>query len=203
MEIFSTTFLRSYTRAADCKADRRPEFALIGRSNVGKSSLINMLLNKKTMAKVSSRPGKTRLLNAFLVNEQWILMDMPGYGWARLPRVERDRSEQENTAYLRTRANLACLLVLLDCRHSPQAIDLDFIRWTAQIQRSLVLVFTKADKLSKSQLHRRIANYQYRLREDWEELPPYFITSAKSYSGRSELLAFLHKTAQVFLRESS
>ena len=203
MEFFSATFLRSYARASDCEVETRPEFALIGRSNVGKSSLINMLLNRRAIAKVSSRPGKTQLLNSFLVNNQWLLMDMPGYGWASLPRTERDRLERENKIYLQSRSNLACLLVLLDCRHKPQVIDIDFIRWIGQIHLPLALIFTKSDKLSKSNLQKHISHYQKQLLKDWEELPTYFITSSKNYSGRTELLNFLQKTAKAFVEHTS
>lgn len=198
MEIVSSCFLCSYTRARDCVSEARPEFALIGRSNVGKSSLINMLLGKKALAKTSARPGKTRMLNLFLVNEAWLLMDMPGYGWAQLPQSEKKRIAQENKAYLRKRRALLCLLILLDLRLPPQAIDLRFIYWIGQQRIPFVLVFTKADKLPKSQIQHKVLEYQQTLQKTWKSLPQHFITSAPKRKGRTELLNFLEETMNRF-----
>ena len=198
MKITSVSFVCSYAQATSCTPDSKPEFAVIGRSNVGKSSLINFLLERKAIAKISSRPGKTRLLNLFLVNEQWLLMDMPGYGWATCAKTEARRMQHENEAYLSSRENLTCLFILLDCRHKPLSIDLDFIRWAGKQQLPLALVFTKTDKISKSKLKHQVNSYQAALYKDWEDLPPHFTTSALHQSGREELLRFVESTIKRF-----
>ena len=199
MEIISSLFIRSYARAQDCTLEQKPEVALIGRSNVGKSSLINMLLQRKELAKTSSRPGKTRLLNLFEVNNgSWLLMDMPGYGWAKLAKSDAKRMQTENKTYLLTRKNLVCLLILVDIRHKPLRIDLEFIRWVGEQEIPFGLVFTKADKLSKSQIQLQLTTYNNKLKEEWELLPPTFISSAAKQQGRAEVLSFLEEGIKRF-----
>ena len=198
MEAF---FIDSYAKGADCRADHRPEFAFIGRSNVGKSSLINMIFGRTALAKISSKPGKTRLLNLFASSEEWLLMDMPGYGWAKCSKAEKARICNMNEAYLLSRSNLACLLILLDVRLLPQPIDIDFIRWAATAQLPLALIFTKADKCSGSVVKRNVDVYEKQLLKDWAELPPRFLSSSRTQKGRKELLDFFAETKQVFEKQ--
>ena len=196
-------FVSSYARAADCRPDTRPEFACIGRSNVGKSSLINLLLGRKRLSKISSKPGKTRLLNLFSSSQGWLLMDMPGYGWAKCSKAIQAHMRRESEAYLRDRTNLACLMVLLDVRHKPQLIDLNFIRWAAKQGLPLGLVFTKADKIPRTQLQQSLLHYEETLYKDWEKLPPRFVSSSHTKRGREEILRFFAQTQQCFLDHSS
>lgn len=191
MNILSATFLCSSQKVTQCPTDERREFAFIGRSNVGKSSLINMLTGRPGLAKVSGTPGKTRLINHFIINDQWALVDLPGYGYAKVSRRERSGFSSLITDYILNREQLYYLFVLVDSRHEPQRIDLEFIRFLGTNGVPFGIVFTKADKLSQAQLNRNIALYGQRLREEWEELPQMFVTSSEKGRGRDEILDFI------------
>ena len=191
MNILSATFLCSSQKVTQCPTDERREFAFIGRSNVGKSSLINMLTGRPGLAKVSGTPGKTRLINHFIINDQWALVDLPGYGYAKVSRRERSGFSSLITDYVLNRTQLYYLFVLVDSRHEPQRIDLEFIRFLGTNGVPFGIVFTKADKLSQAQLNRNIALYGQRLREEWEELPQMFVTSSEMGRGRDEILDFI------------
>lgn len=191
MVITSAEFIISNSRVEKCPTTGLPEYAFIGRSNVGKSSLINMLTGRKGLAMTSQKPGKTQLINHFLINRDWYLVDLPGYGYARLSRDGRDGLRRMIEDYILERTELVCLFVLLDSRLEPQRIDLEFIEWLGEEGIPFALVFTKADKLSKGKLATNIAAYKERLLQQWEELPPLFITSAEARLGRDELLSYI------------
>ena len=191
MVITSAEFIISNSRVEKCPTTGLPEYAFIGRSNVGKSSLINMLTGRKGLAMTSQKPGKTQLINHFLINRDWYLVDLPGYGYARLSRDGRDGLRRMIEDYILERTELVCLFVLLDSRLEPQRIDLEFIEWLGEEGIPFALVFTKADKLSKGKLAANIAAYKERLLQQWEELPPLFITSAEARLGRDELLYYI------------
>lgn len=183
MQIESAQFTISNTDIQKCPSGNRPEFAFIGRSNVGKSSLINALCNQKRLAKTSSRPGKTQLINHFLINEQWFLVDLPGYGYARVSKTQKKKFQAYIETYFRERSQLVLAFVLLDIRHPAQPIDLEFIAWLGSQQIPFYLIFTKADKLKPKAIERQVTAYTEALREDWEEVPLSFITSATSKEG--------------------
>ena len=191
MVITSAEFVISNSRVNKCPTTGLPEYAFIGRSNVGKSSLINMLTGRKGLAMTSQKPGKTQLINHFLINKDWYLVDLPGYGYARLSRDGRDGLRKRIEDYILERTELVCLFVLLDSRLEPQRIDLEFIEWLGEEGIPFALVFTKADKLSKGKLAANIAAYKERLLQQWEELPPLFITSSEARMGRDELLSYI------------
>lgn len=191
MVIKSATFVISNTDVTKCPETNIPEYAFIGRSNVGKSSLINMLTQHKGLAMTSQKPGKTQLINHFLINEAWHLVDLPGYGYARVSHENRERLKGIIEDYILERPQLTSLFILLDCRHEPQKIDLEFIDWAGEHGVPFALVFTKADKLSKSKLSSNLEAYKTKLLESWEELPPIFVTSSETRSGREELLAYI------------
>ena len=191
MIVKTALFQCSSQKIGQCPKTDRPEFAFIGRSNVGKSSLINMLCNVKGLAKVSSAPGKTRLINHFLINDRWYLVDLPGYGYARVSKDKRREFSRIILDYVRQREMLHCLFVLVDARHEPQRIDLEFIRLLGTEGIPFGIVFTKADKLSSSKLESNLAVYKKRLSEEWEELPPLFVTSSERKTGRDEILDFV------------
>lgn len=191
MVITSAEFIISNSRVEKCPTTGLPEYAFIGRSNVGKSSLINMLTGRKGLAMTSQKPGKTQLINHFLINRDWYLVDLPGYGYARLSRDGRDGLHRMIEDYILERTELVCLFVLLDSRLEPQRIDLEFIEWLGEGGIPFALVFTKADKLSRGKLAANIAAYKERLLQQWEELPPLFITSAEARLGRDELLSYI------------
>ena len=190
MVITSAEFVISNSRVNKCPTTGLPEYAFIGRSNVGKSSLINMLTGRKGLAMTSQKPGKTQLINHFLINKDWYLVDLPGYGYARLSRDGRDGLRKMIEDYILERTELVCLFVLLDSRLEPQRIDLEFIEWLGEEGIPFALVFTKADKLSKGKLAANIAAYKERLLQQWEELPPVFITSSEARTGRDGLLSY-------------
>ena len=192
--IKSTEFVKSSARVDQCPDPSYPEYAFIGRSNVGKSTLINMLAGTKKLAKTSSTPGKTRMINHFLVNEDWYLVDLPGYGYARAPRDMRKGIDKLISKYIQIRTGLTCLFLLIDSRHSPLKSDISFMRTLGESMVPFMLVFTKCDKLSSSQLDRNLDNYLNFLKEDWETLPGYFCTSALQKKGREEILGFIAKT---------
>lgn len=191
MNIVSAEFQCSSQKASQCPAGDMREFAFIGRSNVGKSSLINMLTRQPGLAKVSGTPGKTRLINHFVINNEWALVDLPGYGYAKVSRKERSGFSSLITNYILNREQLYYLFVLVDTRHEPQKIDMEFIRFLGEHGVPFGIVFTKADKLSQSQLNRNIEIYKKQLSEEWEELPHMFVTSSEKGSGRDEILDFI------------
>ncbi len=192
MNIVSADFITSSTSWAKCPAAlNRPEFAFIGRSNVGKSSLINMLVQRKSLAKTSNTPGKTQTINHFLVNEKWYLVDLPGYGFASKGRKLRESWGKMTADYLTKRENLFCTFILLDSRLEPQKIDFEFIQWMGSKGLPLAIVMTKADKITQQELAKSRKRITEKLLEAWEELPPLFITSSEKKSGRKELLQFI------------
>lgn len=193
MEIKQADFVSSVGDVSKCPAPDKPEFGFIGRSNVGKSSLLNMLTNRKNLAKTSNKPGKTQTINHFIINGEWYLVDLPGYGYARVSKEKREGFGKIIEGYVLQRKNLNCLFVLLDSRLEPQKIDLDFIQWSGEREIPLCLVFTKADKLTKNQLNRNISIYKATLLKMWEELPAIIITSSSEKTGKEELLSFIEE----------
>jgi GTP-binding protein len=187
MIIKSATFVISNREVKGCPTPRLPEYAFIGRSNVGKSSLINMLVRVRGLAKTSARPGKTQLINHFLINENWFLVDLPGYGYARTSKVLREDFSNIIKDYISGRTNLMNLFVLVDIRLEPQAIDLRFFTWMASNGVPFSIAFTKADKLGKTQLQSKLAAYKRELLKDWEECPPFIISSSETLLGRDEI----------------
>jgi GTP-binding protein len=184
-------FIISNTNPDLCPKDGRPEYAFIGRSNVGKSSLINMLTGVKGLALTSSTPGKTQLINHFLIDNAWYLVDLPGYGYAQRGKKGREKIAEIISAYLDKREDLTCLFVLLDCRHEPQKIDLEFIDYLGESSIPFAIVFTKTDKISQSKLNENVKKYKVKLLETWEELPPVFYTSAENKKGKEEVLNYI------------
>lgn len=193
MIIQSAEFIISNTDYRLCPKDGKPEYAFIGRSNVGKSSLINMLTNRKGLALTSSTPGKTMLINHFLINNEWYLVDLPGYGYARRGKEGRDKIRVMIDDYILEREAMTNLFVLLDSRHEPQKIDLEFMEWLGEQGVPFAIVFTKGDKLAGGRLNTNVNAYQEKLRESWEELPPLFVTSAEKGQGRDELLDYIQE----------
>lgn len=198
MIISKADFLQSNTRIDKLPPEKFPEYAFIGRSNVGKSSLINMLTGKKNLAKTSSTPGKTITINHFVINDSWYIVDLPGYGFAKRSRSSREQWKKMLSDYLRKRQNLIFTFVLIDCRIEPQKIDLEFINWLGEKQLPFVLVFTKADKLSKKVLAENISNYKKQLLTEWEELPTIIISSSTSGDGKDEILNLIENENQTF-----
>lgn len=193
MIIKTAEFQISSPRADMCPATSLPEYAFVGRSNVGKSSLINMLTGKSKLAMTSSTPGKTMLINHFLINSSWYLVDLPGYGFAQRGKREMDKLWNLISHYVLERQQLTCLCVLIDIRHEPQQKDLDFLEFLGENGVPFIIVFTKADKISKTRQQANVEEYMTVLSDRWEELPPYFITSAQSRQGREELLDYIDK----------
>jgi GTP-binding protein len=191
MEIKQARFLVSNSSVAKCPKPDRPEYAFIGRSNVGKSSLINMLVNSKSLAKTSSRPGKTQLINHFMINEEWYLVDLPGYGYAQAPKTERKKWEKFIREYILKRQNLYCLFVLIDIRHEPLMTDLEFIEWLGTNHIPFALIFTKIDKLKENEVEENLDVYKNTLLEKWETLPEIFLSSAEKHDGRESILDFI------------
>lgn len=191
MHISSARFRCSSTKLSQCPGDGKWEFAFIGRSNVGKSSLINLLTDTPALAKVSSTPGKTKLINHFLINDRWYIVDLPGYGYARVSKAQRRDFSQLITDYVFRREAMYFLFVLIDVRLEPQKIDLEFIDLLGQHGVPFGLVFTKCDKLSSNQVESSVARYKRTLRQHWEELPPIWCTSSEKRRGREELLDFI------------
>ena len=177
--------------SATLRSGNAPEYAFIGRSNVGKSSLINMLTNNKKLAKTSATPGKTLLINHFLINNEWYLVDLPGYGYAKISKKEQEKLQQIISSYILCREQMTNLFVLVDSRHEPQKIDMEFIEWLGENGIPFSIVFTKADKSKPTKLKANIDAYLKALKEQWEELPPYFITSSENKTGRTELLNYI------------
>ena len=191
MKITSAEFKISSPRADMCPKSDIPEYAFIGRSNVGKSSLINMLTERNKLAMTSSTPGKTMLINHFLINESWYLVDLPGYGFAMRGKKEMDKLQNMISHYVLDREQLTCLFVLIDIRHEPQKKDLDFLEFIGENGVPFAIIFTKADKISKAKQAFHVNAYMDKLKEQWEELPPYFVTSSSSRLGRVEVLNYI------------
>lgn len=191
MEINSAKFVISNTDVKKCPQDNKPEYAFIGRSNVGKSSLINMLTGQKGLAMTSATPGKTLLINHFIINDSWYLVDLPGYGYAKRGQKQQEQITKIIEDYVLEREQLTSLFVLIDSRHAPQKIDLEFITWLGENDVPFGIIFTKADKLSHSKLVENIRNYQKELLEQWEELPISFITSSAKKMGKNEILDYI------------
>ncbi|PIY08747.1 MAG: hypothetical protein COZ18_10700 [Flexibacter sp. CG_4_10_14_3_um_filter_32_15] len=193
MNITTAKFLESNPSVRTCPSPHMPEYAFIGRSNVGKSSLINAMTNRNSLAKTSSTPGKTQLINHFLINENWYLVDLPGYGWAKVSKSQRRDFEGLITEYLAERKNLVVTFVLVDIRHKPQAIDLEFLEWLGENAIPFCIVFTKADKLNNSKLVASLDRYETVLKSRWEALPPNFITSSVKNEGTEDILEYIEK----------
>jgi GTP-binding protein len=191
MKVNSAEFVISNTDYKLCPKDDIPEFAFIGRSNVGKSSLINMLVGNKHLAKTSGRPGKTQLINHFIINKQWFLVDLPGYGYAKASKVQRDKWERFIADYLSNRKQLTNIFVLLDSRLDPQKIDLEFMNWCGEKQLPFSMIFTKIDKLSSSALAKNLTKYKKEMLKYWEEMPPVFTTSSESAFGKEKILNYI------------
>jgi GTP-binding protein len=199
MEIKEARFLISNSDVGKCPKPDKPEYAFIGRSNVGKSSLINMITQKKTLAKTSGTPGKTRLINHFIINEKWYLVDLPGYGYAKTAKHERTKWGKLLRDYITSRNNLVCLFVLIDSRHIPQKSDLEFMEWLGGNQVPFAIIFTKSDKLKPAELEMNIDYYRKKMLENWEEMPVSLVSSAANGEGRTEILSYigrLNKTIQ-------
>jgi GTP-binding protein len=196
MEVKSASFVVSNTDVAKCPAPDRPEYAFIGRSNVGKSSLINMITNKRSLAKISGKPGKTRLINHFLINEAWYLVDLPGYGYAKVPKAERLKWEKFLRKYILQRENLYCLFVLIDSRHEAQQADLEFMEWLGISEIPFSIIFTKTDKLKPEELDEKLKAYEGKMFETWETMPAYFISSSEKGTGKNEILDFIERVNQ-------
>ncbi len=193
MEIKTAEFSLSSPRVSLCPNDSKPEYAFIGRSNVGKSSLINMLCHNKKLAKTSSTPGKTLLINHFIINKEWYLVDLPGYGFAKRSKSEIQKLDQMIRGYILEREQLANVFVLIDVRLEAQAIDLEFMNWLGVSGIPFSIVFTKADKLTAAKVRANVEAYQKKMLETWEEMPPHFVTSAEKREGREELLNYIEQ----------
>ena len=193
MEIKSAEFVISNARVDQCPPTKLPEYAFIGRSNVGKSSLINMLAGKNKLAKTSATPGKTLLINHFIINNEWYLVDLPGYGYAKRSKKDIDKLTQIISSYILRREQLINLFLLIDCRHEPQKIDMEFMEWLGENSVPFSIVFTKADKIGKVKLQSNIAAYLKALENQWEELPPYFVSSSENKTGREEILNYIEQ----------
>lgn len=191
MEIKSAEFIISNSNVKKCPEGNKPEYAFIGRSNVGKSSLINMLTNRKGLAMTSQKPGKTQLINHFLINNAWYLVDLPGYGFAQRGKEGRENIRRIIEDYILERQQLTNLFVLLDCRHEAQKIDLEFMEWLGENGIPFSIIFTKIDKISYSRLQENMQKYQQKLLEKWEELPPIFLSSSEKREGKEEILNYI------------
>jgi GTP-binding protein len=198
MTITSAEYLISSPEFSKCPAPDKPEFAFIGRSNVGKSSLINMLANNQKLAKTSATPGKTQLINHFLINKEWYLVDLPGYGFAKVSQNARNRWQQMIENYLRKRENLVHVFVLIDSRHSPQKIDIDFVNQLGKWEVPFALVFTKSDKETQKIVSANVKAFLDKMRETWQFLPRHFVTSAEKKIGREKILDFIEQATQYF-----
>ncbi|UPS92113.1 MULTISPECIES: ribosome biogenesis GTP-binding protein YihA/YsxC [unclassified Bizionia] len=193
MEIKSAEFVMSNSDVAKCPKNLVPEYAFIGRSNVGKSSLINMLTSRKSLAKTSGRPGKTQLINHFLINKNWYLVDLPGYGYARVSKSSKKTFQKFITDYFTQREQLVSAFVLVDIRHKPQPIDLEFMAWMGENGIPFSIIFTKADKLKPQAILNHVADYSAIMLETWEDMPNYFITSSSKNIGKDDVLKYIHE----------
>jgi GTP-binding protein len=194
MKITTAEFIISNSDVSKCPTERLPEYAFIGRSNVGKSSLINMITNHKNLAKTSGKPGKTQLINHFKINSNWFLVDLPGYGYARVSKKTKEVFQEFITDYFETREQLVCAFVLIDIRLEAQKIDIEFIEYLGESEIPFCIVFTKADKISKTKIDSHVAAYKKQLiANNWEEMPPYFVTSATEGTGKDTLLNYIEE----------
>lgn len=196
MIITKAEFIISNSDVSKCPKEILPEYAFIGRSNVGKSSLINMLTNNKNLAKTSGKPGKTQLINHFKINNNWFLVDLPGYGYARVSKSTKKVFQKFITQYFEKRKQLILAFVLVDIRHEPQTIDVDFMQWLGENQIPFAIIFTKADKLKPEAIKRNVATYQEKMLDFWEEMPTYFVTSSSNRMGKEEVLAYIDQINQ-------
>lgn len=201
MKIKSAEFVISNSEVSKCPDSTLPEYAFIGRSNVGKSSLINMITGRKNLAKTSGRPGKTQLINHFLINNTWHLVDLPGYGYARVSKTAKKTFQKFITAYFNQRKQMLCAFVLIDSRHEPQPIDLEFMQYLGENGIPFCIIFTKADKLKPKALERNIESYKNTMLETWIEMPQYFITSAESGVGKEDVLEYIAEINSRFTGE--
>ena len=201
MQIKSAEFTVSSARIDQCPNSNLPEYAFIGRSNVGKSSLINMLTGKGKLAKTSATPGKTILINHFVINGEWYLVDLPGYGYAKRSKKDTEKFEHMITTYILNREQMTNLFLLIDVRHEPQQIDLEFMEWLGENGVPFSIVFTKADKVSKAKLNGNVMHYLTELKKQWEELPPYFVTSSETKMGREEILNYIEEINRMLAQE--
>ena len=200
MNIYSAEFIKSSKLIEDCPEGNKPEYAFIGRSNVGKSSLINMLTNKKGLAKTSSTPGKTQLINHFLINDNWYLTDLPGYGYAKASKTNRAAFSKMIEKYVLSRKNLVNLFVLIDARHLPLKIDIDFINWLGESGIPFSLIFTKLDKVNQKEFSFNFKKYSQELRKTWDDLPEMFKSSSEKKIGKEEILSFIEDTNKYLAR---
>lgn len=201
MKIKTAEFVVSNSKVELCPNSNLPEYAFIGRSNVGKSSLINMLTGRKSLAKTSAKPGKTQLINHFLINNNWHLVDLPGYGYAQVSKSTKRVFQKFITAYFEKREQMICAFVLIDSRHKPQPIDMEFMKWLGENNVPFCIIFTKADKLKPKNLEENIENYKAEMLETWEEMPEYFITSATTKLGHDQVLDYIEQV-NLQLRKS-
>lgn len=203
MKIKAAHFVMSNSDVTKCPSEPIPEYAFIGRSNVGKSSLINMLLDRKNLAKTSGRPGKTQLINHFKVNENWFLVDLPGYGYARVSKKDKNTFQKYITNYFQQRKQLLCSFVLVDIRHEPQKVDMEFMQWMGENGIPFCIIFTKADKLKPNVINKNVDTYLQILVDDiWEEAPQHFVTSSSKSVGRDEVLEFIQNINQSFFKDN-
>lgn len=207
MDMQTAEFLKSSAHPSECPPEDRPEYAFIGRSNVGKSSLINMLTNRNTLAKISSTPGKTQLINHFVidadreidgVSKSWYLVDLPGFGYAKVSKESRVKWQRTSEQFLSSRKNLMCVMMLVDSRHDAQQVDLDFMAWLGENQIPFVLIFTKVDKLNQTDRASFLPRYEAVMLKQWHRMPPVYVTSAEKKEGRDELLRFIEQTNALF-----
>jgi len=203
MKIKTAQFVISNTDVNKCPKERIPEFAFIGRSNVGKSSLINMLTNHKKLAKISGKPGKTQLINHFLINDNWFLVDLPGYGYAKVSKTKRRSFQGFIKDYFLQREQLVCSFILVDSRHEPQKIDLEFMQFLGENGIPFCLIFTKADKIAKTKLQQNLTNYKKKILESWESLPTSFITSSETAMGKEDVLNFIEQVNLDIVKDFS
>lgn len=201
MKIKSAEFVISNSDVSKCPDSSLPEYAFIGRSNVGKSSLINMLTGRKNLAKTSGRPGKTQLINHFLINSDWHLVDLPGYGYARVSKNVKKTFQKFITAYFEQRKQMLCAFVLIDSRHEAQPIDLEFMQYLGENGIPFCMIFTKADKLKPKALERNVESYKVRMLESWEDMPKFFVTSAANGHGQDEVLEYIESLNKQFMGE--
>lgn len=201
MQVTKAVFVSSVVKTEECPKPIFPEYAFIGRSNVGKSSLINMLTGNRSLAKTSSTPGKTKTINHFLVNDSWYIADLPGYGYAKVSQAERRKWENMIRNYFHHRENLSCVMVLMDIRVKPQENDMEFIAWLGKNGIPFVIIFTKADKINQREREVSVKAYKDRILEEWEEVPQLFLTSAEKKTGKENLLEFIDAVNQEFKKK--
>ncbi len=204
MQVKDAIFIKSSAFLSECPDSAYPEYAFIGRSNVGKSSLINALTNRKNLAKTSGTPGKTRLINHFRINQSWNLVDLPGYGWAKVSKKDKAIFEKMIAEYITNRKNLLCVFVLIDVRHKPQQIDMEFMRWLGENGLPFSMIFTKADKLKrKGELEKALQVYKLDFLKEWESMPDYFISSAVNKMGVEEIIRYIEGINKMYHKQSN